>query len=141
MAAWGTTIGRPISMLNNGQKTSLKASSPQLCRHLGELVRFNSTYMKDSGMLIPFSLVDIFAERPLAGNPLAVVPQAEILDESEMRQIAAEFNQAETTFVVSSRTDDADWRLRSQLPATKSLELTTIHSVHGGGWRNSANCH
>jgi len=76
-------------------------------------------------MLIPFSLVDVFAERPLTGNPLAVVPQAEILDESEMTQIAAEFNQAETTFVLPSRTDDADRRLRSFTAAG--------HEVFGAG--------
>jgi PhzF family phenazine biosynthesis protein len=64
-------------------------------------------------MQIPFSFVDVFAERPLAGNPLAVVPQAEVLDELTMRRIAAEFNQAETTFILPARHESAVWSLRS----------------------------
>ena len=43
-----------------------------------------------------FSLVDVFAREPLAGNPLAVVPDAEGLGEALMRRLAREFNQLET---------------------------------------------
>jgi PhzF family phenazine biosynthesis protein len=56
-------------------------------------------------------LIDVFAEAPLTGNPLAVVEGADGLDDDAMRRIAREFNQAETTFLLSS--DRADWRLRS----------------------------
>ncbi len=56
-------------------------------------------------------LIDVFAETPLAGNPLAVVEGAEVLTEEQMRRIAGEFNQAETTFILPS--DRADRRLRS----------------------------
>ena len=63
-----------------------------------------------------FALVDVFAERPLAGNPLAVVPDADHLDDQRMRAIAREFNQSETTFLVRP-TAPADWRLRSFTPA------------------------
>ena len=63
-----------------------------------------------------FALVDVFAERPLAGNPLAVVPDADHLDDQQMRAIAREFNQSETTFLVRP-TAPADWRLRSFTPA------------------------
>lgn len=63
-----------------------------------------------------FALVDVFAEHPLTGNPLAVVPDADHLDDQQMRAIAREFNQSETTFLV--RPDAAaDWRLRSFTPA------------------------
>jgi PhzF family phenazine biosynthesis protein len=64
-------------------------------------------------MHIPFSFVDVFAERPLTGNPLAVVPHAEVLDDATMRRIAGELNQAETTFILPARNKSADWRLRS----------------------------
>ena len=56
-------------------------------------------------------LIDVFAEAPLSGNPLAVVEDADALSEAQMRRIAGEFNQAETTFVMRSRR--ADLRLRS----------------------------
>jgi PhzF family phenazine biosynthesis protein len=56
-------------------------------------------------------LIDVFAETPLSGNPLAVVEGADTLSEAQMRRIAGEFNQAETTFIMES--DRADLRLRS----------------------------
>jgi trans-2,3-dihydro-3-hydroxyanthranilate isomerase len=56
-------------------------------------------------------LIDVFAESPLSGNPLAVVEGADHLSEAQMRRIAREFNQAETTFVM--RSDRADLKLRS----------------------------
>src|SRR6188474_1422422 len=56
-------------------------------------------------------LVDVFADVPLSGNPLAVVEGADGLTDDTMRRIAREFNQAETTFLLKS--DRADWKLRS----------------------------
>ena len=64
-------------------------------------------------MQIPFYFVDVFAERPLTGNPLAVVPHAEVLDDVMMQRIAGELNQAETTFILPPRDKSAHWRLRS----------------------------
>lgn len=64
-------------------------------------------------MQIPFYLVDVFADRPLTGNPLALVPQAAVLDDAAMPQIARELGQAETTFLTPSTNQSADWRLRS----------------------------
>jgi len=60
-----------------------------------------------------FSWVDVFAETPLTGNPLALVPDADGLSEHTMRAIAQEFNQSETTFLVTPSADGADYRLRS----------------------------
>ena len=56
-------------------------------------------------------LIDVFADTALSGNPLAVVEGADGLSETQMRRIAAEFNQAETTFVM--RSGRADLKLRS----------------------------
>jgi trans-2,3-dihydro-3-hydroxyanthranilate isomerase len=44
--------------------------------------------------------VDVFTDRPFGGNPLAVVLEAEGLSTSQMQSITAEFNYAETTFVL-----------------------------------------
>jgi len=66
---------------------------------------------------VPFYLVDVFATRPLTGNPLALVPDADHLDESQMRAIAREFNQSETTFLLHPTRPGATCRLRSFTPA------------------------
>ncbi|WP_298958931.1 PhzF family phenazine biosynthesis protein [uncultured Methylobacterium sp.] len=47
-----------------------------------------------------FATLDVFTEHPLAGNPLAVVLDAEGLDAMAMQAIAAEFNLSETVFVL-----------------------------------------
>jgi trans-2,3-dihydro-3-hydroxyanthranilate isomerase len=46
-----------------------------------------------------FQTLDVFTETALAGNPLAVVLDAEGLDDARMQAIAAEFNLSETVFV------------------------------------------
>jgi PhzF family phenazine biosynthesis protein len=56
-------------------------------------------------------LIDVFADAPLTGNPLAVVQNADGLSSEHMRRIAGEFNQAETTFILQSTR--ADRKLRS----------------------------
>lgn len=56
-------------------------------------------------------LIDVFADAPLTGNPLAVVQDADGLSDEQMRRIAGEFNQAETTFLLQSAR--ADRKLRS----------------------------
>src|SRR5215470_3348737 len=47
-----------------------------------------------------FVTVDVFTDRRFGGNPLAVFTDAEGLSSAEMQSIAAEFNLAETTFVL-----------------------------------------
>jgi PhzF family phenazine biosynthesis protein len=66
---------------------------------------------------VRFYLVDVFASRPLTGNPLSLVPDADDLDEIQMRAIAREFNQSETTFVLHPSLPSATVRLRSFTPA------------------------
>jgi predicted PhzF superfamily epimerase YddE/YHI9 len=51
-------------------------------------------------------LIDVFADAPLTGNPLAVVQNADGLSSEQMRRIAGEFNQAETTFILQSTRAD-----------------------------------
>ena len=50
-----------------------------------------------------YCLLDVFTETPLAGNPLAVVLDADGLDDRRMQAIAGEFNLPETVFVFSPR--------------------------------------
>jgi trans-2,3-dihydro-3-hydroxyanthranilate isomerase len=49
---------------------------------------------------LDFVTVDVFTDRQFGGNPLAVVPDARALTAAQMQAIAAEFNLAETTFVL-----------------------------------------
>jgi trans-2,3-dihydro-3-hydroxyanthranilate isomerase len=51
-------------------------------------------------MQLNFVTVDVFTDRAFGGNPLAVVLDASGLTSVEMQAIAAEFNLAETTFVL-----------------------------------------
>lgn len=65
----------------------------------------------------PFSFVDVFAERPLTGNPAAVIPDADHLTTAQMQALAREFNQSETVFIVAPGAGvEADWQLRSFTP-------------------------
>lgn len=43
--------------------------------------------------------LDVFADAPFGGNPLAVIPEAQGLPEAALQRIAREFNYSETTFV------------------------------------------
>lgn len=67
----------------------------------------------------PIFQVDAFAERPLTGNPAAVMPLEKWLDDRLMQAIAAENNLSETAFTVPSGKDDADFDLRWFTPAAE----------------------
>ena len=63
-----------------------------------------------------FKIVDVFTDRPLAGNQLAVVLDANDLPTERMQAIAREFNFSETTFVTRSQQPGCDWRVRIFTP-------------------------
>jgi trans-2,3-dihydro-3-hydroxyanthranilate isomerase len=71
-------------------------------------------------MRLAYHLLDVFTERPLAGNPLAVVPDADGIDAAQMQAIAREFNLSETVFVTAPADPVHTARLRIFTPA---LEL------------------
>ena len=52
-----------------------------------------------------YRVVDVFTSEPLAGNPLAVFPNARNLSTDLMQKIARELNLSETVFVLEPR----DW--------------------------------
>lgn len=60
--------------------------------------------------------LDVFTDRPLAGNPLAVFPDAEGISDEEMLQIAREMNLSETVFVLPPRDEKTLRRLRIYTP-------------------------
>ncbi|MEH3118977.1 MAG: PhzF family phenazine biosynthesis protein [Methylorubrum populi] len=64
-----------------------------------------------------FATLDVFTDTPLAGNPLAVVLDAEGLDGDAMQAIAREFNLSETVFVLPPEEPRHRARLRIFTPA------------------------
>lgn len=82
---------------------------------------------------ISFFLVDVFSDKPLRGNPVAIVPEAQHLPEAAMHRIAREFNQSETTFLLPPTQTHADWRLRSFTPAGKEA-FGAGHNTLGAWW-------
>ena len=63
-----------------------------------------------------FVTLDVFTDRALAGNPLAVVLGAEGLDGAAMQAVAREFNLSETVFVLAPDEDRHRARLRIFTP-------------------------
>ena len=67
-------------------------------------------------MTRPFYTLDVFTSTALAGNPLAVVLEADGLDAARMQQIAREFNLSETVFVLEPRDPVNTVRIRIFTP-------------------------
>lgn len=61
--------------------------------------------------IVPFHIVDAFADHPFTGNPAAIIPNAASLSETEMLQITDELSM-EAGFVLPPETPGADVRLR-----------------------------
>ncbi len=59
-----------------------------------------------------FQLVDVFAECPYSGNPLAVVFDADDLNAIEMQKITRWLNFSETAFLLAPTHPEADYRVR-----------------------------
>ena len=64
-----------------------------------------------------YRVVDVFTEEPLAGNALAVFPDASELDGATMQRIARELNLAETSFILPPTREDCAARVRIFTPA------------------------
>lgn len=84
-----------------------------------------------------FALIDVFADAPLRGNPLAVIDDGAGLDDDAMRRLALEFNQAETTFILPAASPEARFRLRS-FTATGTEVFGAGHNALGAWWRLAA---
>ena len=80
-----------------------------------------------------FQQVDVFSNRPYFGNPVAVILDADDMDDERMQQIAAWTNLSETTFVLRPTHPDADYRVRiftptQELPFAGHPTLGTCHA-------------
>ena len=87
-------------------------------------------------MRIPFRLVDVFTERPLAGNQLCVVPDGGDVDPALMPRLAQEIRFSETTFVLESGGDRYRMRIftpGSELPFAGHPTLGTAFTLVSEG--------
>jgi PhzF family phenazine biosynthesis protein len=92
-----------------------------------------------------FQQVDVFTTTAHAGNPVAVVLDADGVDEDAMRRFAAWTNLSETTFVLAPTAEGADYRVRiftptQELPFAGHPTLGTCHawlSTRGGEARET----
>ena len=81
---------------------------------------------------LPFRIVNVFAEAPLAGNPLAVFEDASGIDDATMQALALQFNLSETTFVLPSDVATAKVRIFTpsfEMPFAGHPTLGTAHVV------------
>jgi trans-2,3-dihydro-3-hydroxyanthranilate isomerase len=84
----------------------------------------------------PMMQVDAFTVKPLAGNPCAVIFDADDLDETQMLAIAREMNLSETAFVL--RSEKADVRARyftpvEEIPLAGHPTIATVHALIESG--------
>jgi len=79
-----------------------------------------------------FRIVNVFAERPLEGNPLCVFEDGRGLDDATMQALALQFNLSETTFVLPSTEATAHVRIFTptfEMPFAGHPTLGTAHVV------------
>jgi trans-2,3-dihydro-3-hydroxyanthranilate isomerase len=72
---------------------------------------------------LSYHVLDVFAQAPFAGNPLAVVLDGEDLSDNQMQRLANEFQLSETTFPLRPTSEEAargvDYRLRIFTPVNE----------------------
>src|SRR4249919_447208 len=89
-------------------------------------------------MRVNFVTIDVFTTTQFAGNPLGVVLNAEGLSSAQMQTIAAEFNLAETTFVLPPKdpAHTAEVRIftpKAELPFAGHPNVGTAYVLAGRG--------
>ena len=82
----------------------------------------------------PYTLLDVFTATPLEGNGLAVVHEADELDDELMQRFAIEARLSETTFVQTPTAEGADyrnriWMMTGELPFAGHPSLGTAVAV------------
>ncbi len=86
-----------------------------------------------------FKQVDVFTDVPYRGNPVAVVIDADGIDDEEMARFASWANLSETTFLLPPSEPSADYRVRiftpsMELPFAGHPTIGTCHAwIEAGG--------
>ena len=85
-----------------------------------------------------FSQVDVFTDTPTCGNALAVVHEADSLDDAAMQAFARWTNLSETTFLLRPADPEANYRVRifttgGELPFAGHPTLGSAHAWLAAG--------
>jgi trans-2,3-dihydro-3-hydroxyanthranilate isomerase len=86
--------------------------------------------------MYPFIQADAFTDKPLGGNPCAILFDADNLDDKTMLAIAREMNLSETSFVTSS--EKADFGARyftpvGEIPLAGHPTIATVQALFDSG--------
>jgi trans-2,3-dihydro-3-hydroxyanthranilate isomerase len=85
-----------------------------------------------------YEVVDVFTDRPFAGNPLAVVHGGDELAGDQLQAVAREFNLSETIFVLPPTTAEATYRVRiftpnAEIPFAGHPSVGVAATLHRAG--------
>jgi trans-2,3-dihydro-3-hydroxyanthranilate isomerase len=88
--------------------------------------------------LLDYEVVDVFAPRAFAGNPLAVVFDADRLTTEQCQALAFEFHLSETSFLCAPTEPGADYRVRiftpfAELPFAGHPSVGAAHTLVRSG--------
>jgi trans-2,3-dihydro-3-hydroxyanthranilate isomerase len=83
---------------------------------------------------LDYEIVDVFTPGPFAGNPLAVVFDADALSTAQCQALAFEFHLSETSFVCAPTEPGADYRVRiftpfAELPFAGHPSVGAAHTL------------
>jgi trans-2,3-dihydro-3-hydroxyanthranilate isomerase len=83
---------------------------------------------------VDYEIVDVFAPRAFAGNPLAVVFDADELTTEQCQALAFEFHLSETSFICAPTEPGADYRVRiftpfAELPFAGHPSVGAAHTL------------
>src|SRR5205807_2528689 len=87
---------------------------------------------------LPYVLMDVFTDRPLEGNQLAIFTDARGLSTEEMQALARETNLSETTFILPRDVEEERragtrvriFTVREELPFAGHPTLGTAYFLH-----------
>lgn len=102
--------------------------------------------MTQAPVRYPFSQVDVFAPGPKAGNPVAVVHDADGLSTDQMQSFANWTNLSETTFLLQPSEAGADYKVRiftpkNEIPFAGHPTLGSAYAWLEQGWTPKADGH
>src|SRR6185312_3436968 len=117
----GSKTGRPASLETYARVTVVTVGKATVGAVVGP------------GML-EYEVVDVFAPRAYAGNPLAVVFDADELTTEQCQALANEFHLSETSFLSAPTEPDADYRVRiftpyAELPFAGHPSVGAAHTL------------
>jgi PhzF family phenazine biosynthesis protein len=114
--------------------------APDVCNRLRhrQTTAIPSLDRQPAMIIVPFKQVDVFTATTFGGNPVAVILDAEGLDDAMLQRIATWTNLSETAFVLPPTTSEASYRVRiftprQELPFAGHPSIGTAHAVLEGG--------